>query len=281
MITPVKLRSKASQSFICNVNKLYKVKKYLSLYEKSSDYFYEDNLILNDVISIDINSFNMNFLKLCNLVLKENNLDLYINYCSSLSKKERVVEFGLFYKDVSDNGIILSEYMISVRNFLFNKFLNLLNSNSRSLSLKRINFDDVEFIYSDNEVNLNDFIIDKYLHIAKINIYDYVIVLNKVNGIFYVKDGNVVDIKYTSGWVNIPAYFYLLTYVIKYIIGEVKTLNELNKLIMEYVKYADNSDFFGYDDDELSKSFNPNDFVYDNVKYLFVANVMSKFSNLI
>ena len=90
----------------------------------------------------------------------------------------------------------------------------------------------------------------------------------------------IIDIKYTSGWVNIPAYRFLIQNTISFILNNETTMDQLNRQISEYMEYAPNDHFFGYEDDEISKSFSPDQIIPLAIKYLFVANVMSKFSIL-
>ena len=275
------IRNKAAKSFSDNIGLLDKLLKYYSLYNKSSNYNYNNYEILNDVISIDITSFNINFIKICNIILKNDDISIYIESFDGKTKKNRVIEFGLFYKILNIYKINLSMYMVSMRNVIFCNFFNIYNISNKSINLKRINYDDIEFITVKENYGIDNFVNEKYLNISKIVRYDKIIVLNKSDGIYYLKDNNIVNVKYTSGWVNIPAYYNIIKYVIDFIIGNIKSIKILNDKIYDYIHYADNSDFFKYESDDISNSFNPEDLVPNNIKYLFVANVMNKFLPLI
>lgn len=274
------LRKEAVKEITSNIHLLDNLKKYYNLYPYNSKFFYEEYTIFNDVIAIDISSFNVNFLIICNCFIKSETINKYISYCNSLIKKNRVVEFGYLYKCISVSGIELNKYMIAVRNYFFSNFFKLYTVSSKSLNIKRINYDDIEFITFDSNISPDIYINNNFLSISKFEKYDYVIVLNKRDGVFYVNGDDIVNIKYTSGWVNVPAYYKILNYVIKFIIGKIESLEELNLTLFKYIEYADQKNFFKYNYDELSNSFEATDLVTDDIKYLFIANVMNKFSPL-
>ena len=261
------VRNNAVHDFVNNVKLLSNLK-----------YYYE---ILNDVISIDVKSFNSNFLNIINTKIKSNNITKFILDIESKEKKERNIEFGLFFKEVSKYNINLNNYIIAIRNLIFNNFFDIFNVSKKSLQLKRMNYDDIEVISTNNSINKSNFVNYKYLDITKIVKYDYVIVLNKRDGIYYIKDNKILNIKYTSAWVNIPAYYDIVSYVINFLIGNIKTIKDLNERLYNYIEYADNSNFFKYEYDELSSKFEPSDLITADVKYLFIANVMTKFLPLI
>ena len=276
------IREASAVEFINNISRLNIFKKYYNIYPKNSDFFYEEETVLNDINSIDIISFNINFLVACNNIIKSNIIAEYISVCNSIvSKEKRVVEFGLFYKRLTCNNIKLNRYMVAVRNVFFLEFFKLYELSSKSLIIKRMNYDDIEFSTLDNNVSAEMYVSDRFLKITKFKNYEYVIVLNKKNGVYYINDNKIVNIKYTGGWVNIPAYRKILNYVVNFIIGNINSLKELNEIIFDYIEYAAPDDFFKYEQDSLSNSLEPTDLITNNIKYLFVANIMTKFSPLL
>jgi len=275
------IREASAKEFINNISCLNLLKKYYNIYPKNSDFFYEEESVLNDINSIDIISFNVNFLIACNNIIKSNIIDEYISICNSMSKQKRVVEFGLFYKRLLCNNIKLNRYMVAIRNVFFLNFFKLHKMSTKSLIIKRMNYDDIEFSTLDTNVSAEMYVSDRFLKITKYKKYDHVIVLNKKNGVYYLNDNKIVNIKYTGGWVNIPAYRKILNYVVNFIIGNINSLKELNEILYDYVEYADPTDFFRYEHDKLSNSLDPTDLITNNIKYLFVANIMTKFSPLL
>jgi len=274
------LRKLASIDLVKGIYDLNKITNYYNIYPQVSDFLYENNRIYDDVYSIDVSSFNTKFLIYINRFIKSDNITKYALKLDSTAKENRVVEFGLFYREVSNADVGLSKYMVSTRNIIFYNFFNILSNSPRSLQLLRINYDDIEFKTLDDDLTVDLFVNKNFLDIVKLNKYDKVIVLNKKDGVYYINDNKISYIKYTSGWVNIPAYRYLINLVISFILDETITMDILNNKIFEYIEYSSNDDFFGYDDDDISKHYNPTDVVPTAVKYLFVANVMSKFSIL-
>lgn len=275
------IRCLAAKDFCNNISNLNLLNKYYDIYPRNSDFFYEEETILNDINSIDVISFNINFLIICNNIIKSTFISEYISICNSMSKKNRVVEFGLFYKIISSNGIKLNKYMVAIRNVIFLKFFNIHSISSKSLIIKRINYDDIEFSSLDDDVSSEMYVGDRFLNIVKFEKYSHVISLNKKNGIYYINDNKIVNIKYTGGWVNVPAYRKILNHVVNFIIGNIYSLKELNEILYDYIEYANPEDFFKHEHDELSNSLEPTDFITNNIKYLFVANVLSKFSILL
>lgn len=274
------LRKLTSDEVVRNIDKLDKINNYYGVYPFVSNFLYENNRIYEDIYSIDVNSFNLEFLIYINRFINSENINRYILQLNSIPKENRVVEFGLFYREISESGIQLSKYMVSSRNIIFSNFFNILKQSPRSLQLFRINYDDIEFNTIDNDLTVDLFVNKNFVNIVKLNKYDKVIVLNKKDGVYYINDNKIKSIKYTSGWVNIPAYNHLINLVVSFILNEKMTIDILNNNILKYIEYSSNEDFFGYDDDDISKSYKPEDVIPVHVKYLFVANVMSKFSIL-
>lgn len=275
------IRFNASQDLISNISKLNKIIEYFQVYIGNTQFFYNNNTIYEDVYSVDIKSFNVQFLIYINRFINSDTIYKYINELSTLSKTKRVIEFGLFYREISNADIVLNKYMLAVRNIIFLPFLKKYKiTSSKCYQLFRFNYDDIEFSTIESNITTELFISKPFLDISKLNYYDKVIVLNRKNGVYYMKDSKIIDIKYTSGWVNIPVYRFLIQTVISFILNNDMTMDQLNHMISEYIEYAPNDHFFGYDDDEISKNFQPNQIVPMSVKYLFVANVMSKFSIL-
>jgi hypothetical protein len=169
--------------------------------------------------------------------------------------------------------------MIGFRNIVFSPMINLITSNSKTINLFRLNYDDMEFSYIDESIYKEFFIDPAYNNVIKFKKYDKIIVLNKHDGVYYITGGKITNIKYTSGWVNIPAYNYLITLCCKFLTSDSGNMKELNDAIHKYLTFADDSDFIGYDDDDISKSITQG-ILTMNIKYLFVAKVMSKFSIL-
>lgn len=280
----LQLRKDASFDLVQSISKLDKIKDYLFKYSEdysiSSLFLYNCNTIYEDIYSIDVKSFNIQFLIYINRFIKSNKIDLYITKTQALEKEIRVIEFGLFYKEVSQLGVNLNEYMVATRNIIFTPFFKNILHSSKRLRLFRLNYDDIEISTLEDDITVDLFVTKHFLDIVKLTHFDQIIVLNKKDGVYYIRNKKIVDIKYTSGWVNIPAYRHLIQLVVSFIINDNQSIDMLNKSITEYIEYADNDDFFGYEDDEISKSYDPKEIISTNIKYLFVAQVMSKFSIL-
>lgn len=274
------LRGITSTDIVTNISALDRILPYYNVYGKNSEFFYNNNTVYEDVYSVDIKSFNIQFLKYINRFICSDNINNYINYLLNLDKSKRVVEFGCLFREVSKLGIPLNKYLVATRNIFFSPFFKYLKLSPRSLTLYRLNYDDVEFSLITTDVTSDLFIHKNFISSAKLNKYSHIIVLNKRDGVYYINDGAIIDIKYTSGWVNIPAYKFLIKLVINFILNKDISIEQLNQSMVEYIELANNSDFFGYDDDPLSKSYSPNDIIPMSAKYLFIANVMSKFSIL-
>lgn len=273
------LRYNVSKLLITDLPKLNSLKKYYNLYTENNIYNYNNNVINEDIYIIDVNSFNLQFLIYLNSFFKKSEIDMYINKLVNLNKINRVVEFGYLFKNINST-IKLNKYMIAFRNLIFQSFIEKYQNNNRMLNLYRMNYDDIEFNTIDTEITKELYVYPDFLNIVKLKHFDYVISLNKSDGIYYIVDNKVVDIKYTSGWVDIPAYRYIINIIIEFILNKQMIISELNNKIYNYIEFASNDDFFGYEDDDISKEYNPNDIVPQQIKYLFVAKVMSKFSIL-
>lgn len=144
-----------------------------------------------------------------------------------------------------------------------------------------MNYDDIEFNTIDNVDSTVESFVDKhFLNDVKFKIIDYVIVLNKQNGVFYISNSKIVDIKYTSGWVNIPIYNFLLTEILKFIITPDYSMIYLQEKLNDIIEYTPNDQLFGYKDDILSNSYNATDNVPIRIKKLFIANTINKFAKL-
>jgi len=274
------LRDIVCTDIVNSITKLNHLKKFYPVYENNSGFFYENNTIYDDIYSIDIRSFNLEFLRYINHFIQSENVNQYINSLNSFDKHKRVVEFGCLFKSISEHNIKLNKYMVSFRNYIFIPFFKHIYNSPKSIQLHRINYDDVEFFSITNNITTDLFIYNKFLNITKINKYDKIIVLNKKDGVYYINNNKIVDIKYTSGWVNIPAYRFFINLVIDFILNKDSHLTELNNKINEYIELASDVDFFGYEDDDISNSYKPGEVIPMAVKYLFVAKVMSKFSIL-
>jgi hypothetical protein len=124
------------------------------------------------------------------------------------------------------------------------------------------------------------FVGKNFLDHVKFKKIDHVITLNKSDGVYYVTDNKIVDIKYTSGWVNIPIYKILLNQIINFIIDEKITIKELNLKLREIIEYTTNDNMFGYIECDISNRYKPTDHVSMNIKNLFIANTISKFTML-
>jgi hypothetical protein len=275
------IRKAAAEAFSGNIRSLDLLKKYYDIYPKNSSFLYEEGIVLNDINSIDIVSFNVNFLIVCNNIIKSSVISEYILILDSMQKENRVVEFGLFYKRLTLDNLKLNRYMVAVRNVFFLKFFKMHEMSTKSLILKRVNYDDIEFTATDGDISPEIYVADRFLKIIKFKKYEHVIVLNKRNGVYYLNDNKIINIKYTGGWVNIPAYRKILNHVVNFIIGNIGSLKELNEILYDFIEYAPAEYFFKYEQDKLSNSLEPTDLITNNIKYLFVANVMAKFSTLL
>lgn len=264
-----------------NLHKIDWLLEYLPLNRNSSQFFYDCYTVYHDILSIDVNTFNLNFLKFINSYLN-NILEDFINSLEKADKQTRVVNFGLFLKRLNENNIFIRDYMVSFRNCVFKNFFEDMSYSSRSLQLYRLNFDDVEFSrVSKLFCSVENYVNKDFINIVKLKKFDHVIVLNKTDGVFYVKDDKIVDIKYTSGWVNIPIYRLLLNKLVNFIIYNKITIQDLNKSLYDILEHTANEHMFGYSDCPISKEFTPTDIVPFSVKGLFLANIMSKFAMLI
>jgi hypothetical protein len=270
------LRNDVSKLLISELPKLNNLKKYYNLYTDNNIYNYNNNVINEDIYIVDVNSFNLQFLIYLNSFFKNQELSAYINQLQEFNKIKRVVEFGYLFKSINST-IKLNKYMISFRNLIFQPFIEKYQVNSRMLNLYRMNYDDIEFNTIDSEITEELYVHPDFLNVVKLKHFDYVISLNKSDGIYYIVDNKVIDIKYTSGWVDIPAYRYIINIVIEFILNKQMTMKELNDKIYNYIEFASNDDFFGYEEDDISKEYKPTDIVPQQIKYLFVAKVISKF----
>jgi hypothetical protein len=273
------LRYNVSKLLITDLPKLNSLKKYYNLYTENNIYNYNNNVINEDIYIIDVNSFNLQFLIYLNSFFKKSEIDTYIKKLVNLNKINRVVEFGYLFKNINST-IKLNKYMIAFRNLIFQPFIEKYQNNNRVLNLYRMNYDDIEFNTIDTEITEELYVHPEFLNVVKLKHFDYVISLNKSDGIYYIVDNKVVDIKYTSGWVDIPAYRYIINIIIEFILNKQMIINELNDKIYNYIEFASNDDFFGYEEDDISKKYKPDDIIPQQIKYLFVAKVMSKFSIL-
>jgi hypothetical protein len=265
-----------------NITKLDCIKKWYFLYQDNSKFNYSYYKIYENVTTIDVNSFNIVFLKYINRFLQESIIDDYIIYNSTLDKIKRVVSFGYLYREVSSHNINLSIYMIAVRNIIFSLFFKIINQSSKNILLHRINYDDIEFQSIINDIYVENFVHNNFLEHVKLKKIKHVVVLDKKDGVYYIGDDNkIIDIKYTNGWVNIPIYKTLLNEIIYFIFNKKMKLKELHEKMLEIIEYADNDDFFGYRDCQLSSRFKPTDMVPFHIKSLFISNIMSKFSRLL
>jgi hypothetical protein len=275
-----KNRINASNAFVSNIDKLTKIIEHFHNYNGNAQFFYSNNTIYDDVYSVDITAFNIQFLTYVNRFIQHQSITSYIQELQHLEKSNRVIEYGLFFREVVKHNIKLNQYMLAVRNIFFKPFINRITSSQKTYQLYRMNYDDIEFSTHEPDISVDLFITNHFLDVATLKHYDKVIVLTKKDGVFYVKDKKIIDIKYTSGWVNIPAYRFLINAVVMFMLSDDYDMGYLNKQITEYIEFAPNDHFFGYDDDEISKKFDPNEIVPISIRYLFVANVMSKFSIL-
>lgn len=260
-----------------NINKLDNLIGYYDNYNCNNLFLFNNNTIYDSIFSIDVTAFNVEFLKYINSIINDNVITIYIKYLESIPKMSRVESFGMLYKNVN-NTIKLNHYLIGFRNIIFKPLIDLIVSNSKTINLFRLNYDDMEFSYIDDNIYKEFFVDTMYSNVVKFKKYDKIIVLNKQDGVYYINDGKIVNIKYTSGWVNIPAYNYIITLCCNFLISNDINMKELNESIYKYITLADDSDFIGHDDD-ISKSLS-SEILTLRVKYLFVAKVMSKFSIL-
>ncbi len=230
---------------------------------------------------LDVVSFNVTFLKYISSYIESVELDAFISSLENLSKSQRVVKFGLFYKELSGCNVNINPYMIGFRNKIILPFLKMYAASNRNVNLYRINYDDIEFsILDSSDSDKSTFCATDFIDGITFDKVDKVIVLNKKDGVYYVKANKLVDIKYTSGWIDIPIYYQITNAIIQYIIKG-NSLQELNDTLKEIIEYADNTEFFGYEQDSLSSAYTTFDHVPLYIKYGFVAKVMSKFAMLI
>ncbi len=247
----------------------------------NNKFYYDYYTVYNNIITIDVKSFNMIFLKYINLHMKSLALKEFINYAEQLPKDKRVVMFGLLFRELSNKEIHLNPYMIAVRNICLNHFLRLHKESQKNVKLHRINYDDIEFdILNSAAFNVESFVHERFLPHVKFNIIDHIVVLNKKDGVYYISENKILDIKYTSGWVNVPIYKTLLTEILKFVIDPNLSMKELHHKLNEIIEYTGNDQFFGYEDCRISKQYKPDDNVPFSVKNLFIANTMSKFTML-
>jgi hypothetical protein len=263
-----------------NINKLDFLKKYYNAFPINNKFYYELYSLTSDVLTIDVNSFNANFLKLINHHINSTALSGLIDNMLNSDKQKRVVTYGLFFRDIKNAGIDLHPYMIGFRNLVLSNFLEMYGYSRRSISLYRINYDDIEFSTLNNEsFTEHQFVNEKCISIIKFKKIDHVVTLNKSDGIYYVKDGKIIDIKYTSGWVDIPIYKILLNEIIGFIVDKSNsyTISDLNDKMRDIIENSHNDLFFGYKDDKLSSKYNPTDNVPMSIKNLFISRTISKF----
>mgnify|MGYP006935332397 CR=1 FL=1 len=247
----------------------------------NNKFYYDYYNVYNNIITIDVKSFNMIFLKYINLHMQEPIINEFIKYVQALPKNKRVVLFGLLFREVGNRGILLNPYMIAVRNICLCHFLRLYKESQRNVKLHRINYDDIEFdILNSSSFNTESFVHERFLPHVTFNVIDHIIVLNKKDGVYYISGNKILDIKYTSGWVNIPIYKTLLTEILRFVIQPNMTMKELHFKLNEIIEYTGNDQFFGYEDCRISKQYKPDDSVPFSVKNLFIANTMSKFTML-
>jgi hypothetical protein len=259
-----------------NLSKIDGLLKYCNIYNQTNKFFYEFYSITPNIISIDVITFNLNFLKFINKYIKSNHILKFIDLLENSNKHVRVVKYGILFKALTEIGVNIKEYMFGYRNLIFKNFFSLYSYSSRNIQLYRINYDDIEFS-SLSGGGVNDFVDHHFIDIVKFNIVDYIITLNKSDGVFYIKDKKIIDIKYTSGWVNIPIYKMLLTEIVLFLIDGNITMKMLNDRLSEIVEYTSNDKIFGYQDCNISNKFAPDDNVPSIVKNMFIANTLSKF----
>jgi len=263
-----------------NISNLSWMLDSLKYNKNSAQFFYDNYTIYNNITSIDVSSFNLNFLIFINPYVKYT-LSPFIDKLSILDKQTRVIKFGLLFRELNSVGLNIRDYLVSFRNLIFSNFFDSFSYSQKSIILYRMNFDDIEFFSINKNSTAEPFVGENFLNIVKYNNISNVIVLNRNDGIFYINDNKIIDIKYTSGWVNIPVYRILLTKVVNFVLDKNKTLEELNKEMLDIIDNMPPEDMFGYDECQISKAFKSTDITPRAVKNLFISNIMSKFVMLI